>query len=379
MNPVKLILSAGIFIASSFFFTSCEKMNNDQLPPEIQNARGGGKGGGKGETSIGNNLSFPVIWAEGTTLALRQPPAGTAADGVKLGGAWWYVWGVDPSEPTDPVFSCQPSPSKQSSCFGGSNPGDGTPVYKAYLQKDANNYWRAYNAPASGTLNVDSVDWGDNLESHTFGLTSMIRTEVVLLKNLPSPVLQYAMRHVSGWGSNEMHGLQTTLDNIIQTGPGTQATVYSNHARLTIQKLTSTTPVIHWDATNHYWTGNGINAPIYNKAVYQAAEGPGYYSAEINIKGKVIYGYTWNAGQLNEGNGVYRLTFSLDPNGGGTTLNTFFDENTGVVTGSESEEGQAGAKAIVDAADNLTYIDITLGGNGGGGSGHGGGGWHGGR
>ena len=42
------------------------------LMPAVALAKGPGGGGGGGHTEpTGNNLSFPVIWSEGSTLALR--------------------------------------------------------------------------------------------------------------------------------------------------------------------------------------------------------------------------------------------------------------------------------------------------------------------
>ncbi len=49
--------------------------------------------------------------------------------------------------------------------------------------------------------------------------------------------------------------------------------------------------------------------PDFNKRVYEEGDGPGYYNAEINVKGRIIYGYTWNVRQLNEGAGDYRHHF----------------------------------------------------------------------
>ena len=47
-------------------------------------------------------------------------------------------------------------------------------------------------------------------------------------------------------------------------------------------------------------------------AVYNAGDGPGYYSAEINVKGKVIYGMLWDLKKAGDGPGTYRITFSFD-------------------------------------------------------------------
>jgi hypothetical protein len=375
MKNSKLLLRLALVIASVFIFTQCEDafMNESALKgPGSGGGGNGGGGGGEPIESVGANLSFPVIWSEGVSKTLRTPPAGTV-NGVKLAGAWWYVWGEDPIDPQAPIFSCNPLIAG-TVCYGD------VPietVYKAYLQKDANNYWEAYNAPAGGPMSVDLIDWGDNLESIDWSIVSKVRTEVVLYENLTTPVLQYAMRHVSGWGTDEMHGLQTTMNNEIVYGPGTQATVYSPHARFTIQKLTTTTsPDLTWDPTIHAWTGD-IAAPIFNKAVWEAGDGPGYYNAEVNIKGKVIYGYTWDVKKLNSGAGTYRLTFSFDSNGSGlgSTLNTFFDNNTAILV--PEEEGEISINAVsvieprvakIDVDNNLTYIDVIIKTGQGGGS-----------
>ena len=172
---------------------------------------GGGNGGGGGTTEpAGNNLSFPVIWAENTSITLRLEPAG----GPKLDGAWWYVWGEQPIDPSSPIYSCDPTLSTEP-CY----PAGETGVFKAYLQKDANNIWQAYNAPPTSTVVVDDIDWGDNLESSTWSLTSKMRVEVGLYETFTAPVKEYMMRHVSGWGTDEVHGLATDLQGNIQYGP----------------------------------------------------------------------------------------------------------------------------------------------------------------
>lgn len=364
----KTTLAFALCLVSLLFLTKCENELDLSSNPKAQKDRdarygGGGGGGGGGkpvDEGAGSNLSFPVIWSEGVEKTLRTPPTGTV-DGVKLTGAWWYVWGEDPIDQQAPINSCDPKVIDP--CY----PEGTTDLYKAYLQKDANNFWEAYNGNATEPLNVDFIDWGDNLESIDWGITSRVRTEVVLYENLPQPVLQYAMRHVSGWGADEMHGLQTDPQGNIVYGPGTQATVFSQHARLTIQKLTAVAPTLTWDAANHMWVGDA-RAPIFNMAVWQAGDGPGYYNAEVNIKGKIIYGYTWDVKKMNDGGaGVYRLTFSLDNTGQGpnSTLNTFFDSNTSILVPVEEEVVAAevdggGGTAYVDPVNNLTYIDVTI-------------------
>ncbi|MBC6366205.1 hypothetical protein DDT91_05320 [Algoriphagus sp. AK58] len=337
---------------------------------------GGGPGGrgkpGGGETVAGNNLSFPVIWAEGTDLTLREPPVGYDIDDVVTGGTWWYVWGVDPIDPAYPIYSCLPIVGADP-CYLSATPIPPIDsVYKAWVQKDVRNFWQASDVNALEPVEVDVVDWGDNLESVDWYLTSKVRTEMGLYDNAPveAPYRQYAMRHVSGWGTDELHGLQTTLEDEVVYGPGTQATVYTEHARLTIQKITSETPELTWNPETHLWTGD-VLPPVVNKPVWEEGDGPTFFNAEVNIKGKIIFGYNWDVKRANDGVGVYRITFSFDETyPGGTALNTFFTEST-ILEGAEviPTEDEGGPTAVIDVENNLTYIDITILGNKGGGKG----------
>jgi hypothetical protein len=336
-----------------------------------QGGNGGGNGGGE---TAGNNLSFPVIFADGGSKVLP----GTMGD-YSINGEWWYVWGEDPIDPQAPLYSCKPSDTDESLCSDGSTPGDGiSTLYKAYVQKDLLNVWQAYNTSVANDsiLNVDWIDWGDNLESVAWELNSKVRTELVLLEDIDS-VTQFSMRHVDSWGTDEVHGLQTTLQDEIIYGPGTQATVYTPKGRLTIQKLNYKSGSFNPDRlmwqSGTGWTEsnpedvNIINEPIFNYAASEAGTGPGYFSAEINVKGKIIYGYTWDINNLNEDEGHYRLTFSFDERDGniGTAA---FDEFTQIIVPLEEEvtavdEGGPGegGVAILDVSNNITYMDVLVG------------------
>lgn len=376
MKTTKLILASFGFILIALFFTQCQQENlitNDDASLEVKKYK-------PPTESAGNNLSFPVIWSDGFELDLREPPI----VGPQLEDEWWYVWGEDPIDPNYPVYSCKPLLTDPTLCDNGLPPGDGSStIYKAYLQKRNNNIWQAYNESVSEPLNVDLIDWGDNLESVDWNIRSQVRTELVLFENLDVPVVQYAMRHVSGWGTTEMHGLQTELNNDLIYGPGDIATVYSHNSRFTIQKLNidrdsivdgslTWIPREGWTETDPN-SDNIINQPIFNLAVYEGSDGPGFYSAEVNIKGKIIYGYTWNVRNLNEGAGYYRLTYSFDETGGPVPLNTFFDEFTEILMPLEEFKPDptvsAGGVGKIDVANNLTYMDIRIRPKGGGGGG----------
>lgn len=380
---------------------------------------GGGSGGRPSGELAGNNLSFPVVWAEG----IAKPLPGTPGQEPSLNGAWMWWWGTEESDPNVVPLSAWPDPD---------NPGykdDGIPLswigmpiplhdanlVSAFIQKDPANVWQAETLiPESTHANpmvVDWIDWGDNLESVNWHTRSQVRTEVVLFAenkdwiadNPATHWKEYEMRHVSGWGIDEVHGLacDPAFDNqgypghhAYRLGPGNLATVYSCCARLTIQKLLA--PRGSQELTELVWipklgwTGSTINPPVFNMAVYEGGDGPGYYSAEINVKGRVIYGYTWNVRNLHDptGNtaaGDYRITFSFDANADGTPLNTaFWPGQTQIAQSADEAETKedsgaspaGGAQAVIDFENNLTYIDIRIlerstGSGEGGGSGRG--------
>ena len=88
-----------------------------------------------------------------------------------------------------------------------------------------------------------------------------------------------------------------------------------------------------------------------------------------NVKGKVIYGYTWKVRTLNQGEGYYRLTFSFDEEGpGAAILNTDIDGDTKFVedlvptTLSEDGEEERGGTPKIAIVDDkgITYMDILI-------------------
>lgn len=273
----------------------------------------------------GNNLSYPVIWSDGATKALRGEYGVTRFD-----GEFALVNDVP-----------------------------------AYLQQDPLNEWQAESAMGvAGGVDVSWIDWGDNLEARPWNENSVVRVEVVLTQDLLVPMTGYEMLFVSGLGVDEMWGASTA------TYLSDQATVYSGVARLTIQKLESvppsTEPVITWNAELGQWEGD-ISAPFFNGGVWDATDGPSGFSAEINIKGKVVYGYNWRVNREGDGAGTYRLTFSLDPNQY-VTKNTFFDtsqiflpEEEVVEMLAEDDSGEPqGGVAYIDYENDLTWIDVQI-------------------
>jgi cysteine-rich repeat protein len=344
----------------------------------------GGSGGGGEEEGAGNNLSFPTVFAEGVGVTgldatvddgLRTPPE----TGDLFAGAYWLGWldgsvqnVCDPATPDCP-------------------PAGATDVQRLYLQDDANNVWKA--GTIVGTpgvpIAVDGVDWGDNLESGSWYENSVVRVETVLYKTVDPALGSYEMWLLYGESSpGEMQGARTSnagapVPLII---PSTEATVYSPCARLTIQKLRADAGVpvpadYAWNAATGAWDGAAYT--MANSAVwesYTASEGSsGGYTAEVNVSGKLIDGYNWKLRDATLPGGVnklgwYRLTFSLDGTGkcGGTSpiaLNTSLATASIVVSTEETaaplpragEPVGTSVPAVVDAANNLTYIDVYIG------------------
>jgi hypothetical protein len=279
-----------------------------------------------------------------------------------------------------------------------------------YLQQQENNIWQAesLNATAENLeVHVDLINWGDNLEAVSWNEYSVLRTEVVLFQNLSKntdfpPMQGFKMDWLFGRGMGELWGTNTKMyDSDI-------ATVYSGCARWTIQKLDDSDYEIEntgdikgnlsldWNATIGEWEGD-ISETYFNGAVWDAGDGPGNYSAEINVGGKVIYGYNWFVRDIDNAPGFYRLTFSLDSLNCPVTLNTFFtgdtlieefeivEEVTGVTvadeidstgdgTGDNSEDNDPndgevsnnpgnlipGGIARINSTNNLTYMDIQI-------------------
>ncbi|TFH47283.1 MAG: hypothetical protein E4G94_00480 [ANME-2 cluster archaeon] len=291
-------------------------------------------------TDVGNCLSTPVIWSDGLTLPLRG-----VYDAPDFSGDWWYWWGDTPS-----TLACEPDPNNMLLCDDGvagtaTGTAPGEPYELVYPQQDANNNWQAGSADWSASpVNVSRVDWGDNLESRDVPANIVVRTEVVLWQDLETPMDAFTMRHLEGSGTSELWGTNTVeYDSYI-------ATVYAP-ARLAIQLLdeeargkTNDELGLTWDPLLHEWIGDIVLDTFENTD----------YTAEINVGGKVIFGYNWMIGNTD---GFYRLTFSLDEG------NTYFTE--GITELIPDAAADRGGVPVIDYDNNLAYIDVeVLGGMG---------------
>lgn len=374
-----------VVILLMFFFISCEKDQlevpnvkeaSDSEAKVVTKARGGSNT--PAEEIVGNNLSFPVIWSDGITKTVPGTYGEETFNGL-------YFTAVD---------------------------ADGQ-SYDYYIQGDPGNTWQAESFDPTQTssgeadplsnspVNISSIDWGDNLEAKDWPFGSQIRVEVVLYKDLLRPMIGYQMKieDESQSGLTEIWGAKTENSQGETAGVTYEvdsATVYSGMAKLVIQKLIDLpegqTRDLSWNSEGSYWEGDA-GIPLFEGGVWEGNNGPSGYSAEINVQGKIIYGYNWVTRKIGDGEGTYRLTFVLDNNFTGTR-NTFFDTSTKVVAKAEEEiiteeePDSGGGTAVILPDENLSYIDVQLlpksgsgGGNSGAGGGNGGnpGGGHGGQ
>ncbi|MHB1568141.1 MAG: hypothetical protein ACYC0H_02955 [Solirubrobacteraceae bacterium] len=312
------------------------------------------------ETTVTNNLSFPVIWGDSSPLTLNGTYGSPVFDGATATAT------------------------------------DGTT--ELYLQGDPLNVWQAQSTTPgaadglipAGPLNVSQIDWGDNLESKSWSPGQQIRVEATLYEDLATTMLGFTMMSAGGSQSTEVFGTTKA------TYQSQQATIYSACARLTIQRLdiSRTDPYVSqltWDPTTGAWVGppKTIESPIVNSGVWSSS-GESGFASEVNGSGMAMYGYNWKTDSLTAGD--YRLTFSLDPTCPAATLNTFLTSATSVYvtttetttetasatalsstavkpllkaaasgSGGGGSSSGAGGTAVVDGTDNLSYMDVELG------------------
>lgn len=333
------------------------------------------KGPGGGHTEpVGNNLSFPVIWAED-------------------GSAMPVPGDVDNPKLTKPYDLDGDGVITTADQIGG---------FYQFAQKTEGNAWQAESAVAlDQPVYVSEIDWGDSLESVDMALGRPVRVELTLYKllattytgeaTLPATMDAFVMSmlanpsspdEVQGAGAS-LQAVDLTVDppvgaltdvDIVASG---EATVYTNAAALIIQKLVgSRDAVADGDLA---WNGStwedadaadtiGVEAPLAGIT----------FSPELNVGGRVIFGLSqggWRPREI----GDYRVTFFIDP-----AANTQVDYATIRQAIEESailplaEDGDAGGTGVVlfgpdpvngDVDRNLTYIDVRVVAGGGGGGG----------
>jgi hypothetical protein len=254
-----------------------------------------------------------------------------------------------------------------------------------YAQGVVGNDWQAESVVAQtalAPLYLDWIDWGDNLESKDWNLKAPVRVETVLYVNVPNAQAvfrnptpdAFVMASLGGTKREELFGTngKYTMPVIRPGDEQPVAGVYTRFARITIQKVAEASaeeaPLgLVWFPETHLWVD--VAAPMLTYPPVVDVPIGGGYSAEVNGSGRVIYGYNWkiNRAGFNDGVGIYRVTFSLEPGSA-----TAFDDETEVYLSAEGEESDGtgeGGVAEISVDDQLTYIDVRIkpvpGGGGG--------------
>jgi hypothetical protein len=310
-----------------------------------------------------NNLSVPVVFAEGIGLGGNIVEPGDTGLRGDLGDIW------------------------------------GAPYYDAsldgfyMLQQDDAHQWQAdwLKGTAGVPVAVNPVDWGDNLVRTSWTERSFIRVEVVLFHQLPEQLNGYAMQYLYGEHIDEVWGTPA-----LPVGDGTYtgtvestsvATVYSTCARIMIHKLSWTGDIdqsptgLIPDTFDEFFMDH-VAATYVDSAVHEKYGNDGrtgHFSAEVNVAGKIVYGYNWDLGKFNPGSpprwptpgldwpadvskvGWYRITFSLDPAWDTVARNATLEALDPIDLGVGGDMILFPPHLVVDSIDNTnnyTYIDI---------------------
>ncbi len=298
------------------------------------------------DEGLGNNLSVPVVFAEG--LGLTGLPVSDAGERAYLSTGMRPTADEGVTVKSLPFFYVANQPNS-----GG------------YYLQNTGNIWQAEWLDGS-TMGMQHAEaqWGDNLTHHTWQTGMPIRVEVSLNDLSSGALTGYNMTALSGSGRTELQGTDGTTSAMTPT-------IFTVVPRLVVQKLSGENGTV---------VQTLVDKPV--AAGLGAEESPGFFGAEVNVAGRVIYGYSLNIGSLTMDPGVsasgwWRIAFVLDNGatvgGRSATRNVTIDR----VTATEALDSESEALLYQpQAAPNgqSTWVDIKVDSttNGGGGSGGGG-------
>lgn len=273
---------------------------------------------GKPVVESTNNLSFPAIAVDGFGITELLAPTFTVP----------YAGGY-PGLTTEEIAALQPAGPW-------------------YAQKVTGNAWQADHLAASASTDVTWIDWGDNIEAVDPVIRRPFRLEVVLFKDLlpEATMTGYTMALLEYPSSpDEVQGTNTI------TYESLSATVVSSLPKLVIQYVgTAGTADLTWNAELGKWVGaDGV--PL--------GDTPVGFAPELNVAGKYIYGAS-TGGWKPTVAGTYRITFYI-PAASQVNLRLAqikvpAEEEIAVL----AVEPGGGATPVVDAVNNLSYVDVVV-------------------
>jgi hypothetical protein len=282
------------------------------------------KGPGGGETTVGNNLSYPAITADGYAIT-------PVTDSFTV------------TYPVDATDTYSGLTADEIAWLEANGPW--------YPQKTTGNTWQADYVDAVAAVDVDFIDWGDNVETVSPKLRSPFRLEVTLyepLADLGASANGYTMRVLEyPSSSNELQGTNNVKYD------ADYATVVSASPKLVVQFLGASVPTnLEWASDKWVYSGTNTWPSI----------APVSFAPELNVGGKYVWGASQGGWKPTQA-GYYRITF-FAPLAGEVQLNGMIaNASTGFTAPAEGK-----AVAVLVPALNLTYIDVlALAGGGGGG------------
>lgn len=321
---------SGLLGKTTYYYvvTAVERGAESVPSVEVSGTPKGGQGGGHTST-FGNNLSFPLLFADGIGVA-GAPLDGTVSPWLD------YATGLRPTT-TDVV---DPFPSFESKTAVMLN-------RTTYFPQQSPSTWQADWRDGSQQRQDVIVDWGDNLSSAHLSASSVIRVETTLYQdtstsNPTDTMTAYSMTLLGGSGQSEVYGTDGS------TYESNQWSVFACNAHLRIEKLTGQGGAVDPSVP-------GFDATVYEH--FGAEEGG--YGAEVNSAGKLVYGYVWMLKTwpltTAQKQGWWRLTFSLDPQATFGTPATTVENNTFLTQLDPSE-----TIATLDTETNSSSIEIEL-------------------
>lgn len=277
---------------------------------------------------LGNNLSVPMLFAEGrgtTGLVVSDPDTGVMLHAntglrtptvVKIDGETRYTEDADILNPAIPgEIVTEPLLYDD----------DLVPVYDpltktftdelAYAQ-GTESIWQADWIDGSVEPQAVAAAWGDNLTGHQWTASQdILRVEVNLTQTLPGTetMTGYDMIALFGGKYAEFFGATGATSEL------STRVVYTPHARLQIERMDTLAGMplpegFDWSVVPT------VEPMLYDGAVWQnylpeyaSGNDTFTFGAEINGSGSLTYGYVWDLKGQGVTSGWYRLTLRLDP------------------------------------------------------------------
>ncbi len=307
-----------LFILFSFLFIPIivllfVQCSESTIDPNDQDTALALYSGGASSAPIPNNLSFPGLLADGYTLIE------TEKDKFRFEIPFIYPEGYDYVAEgltyEEWITATSSTWYAQKECRDIDADGD--------IEA---NIWQAQFAYVEAPVDVDTIDWGDNMESFSPTQGKPFRVEFGLYKNLVTPMTGYTMALLDNPSSpDEIQGTNSVPYS------GYVATIASDKATLVIQHYTVDASTLTWNGSS--WVGADTPESV-------------VFGVELNVAGKLIYGAAqkgWKPAQT----GNYRITFYLP----GSEVNL-----SNATLGSAPTDQTA--FPIIDQTNNITYVDI---------------------